>query len=532
MADTHVYREALIEAKKLREVAEANARNALVEAVTPRVREFIEKHLMGEATGDGDIISEIAAEMSGDEKTDETDEKPVAEAKACETDKESKKSDEKSEETTEDSEDLILSNQTAEALIKMFRGRKAKGNLSERLATLRGSVSFAKEISEGKHAHLKIASTERILKTLFLKMMRESVTLRDESIRIAGNGATSTAEISSVIKEIARMAAKRGMLKETVKLTADKRTLKESTLSRNKIREADEGDIGSLDLNLDGAMGEEPDESLMGDEGEEGGSVEIPADLAAELMAALEGEIGGDEGVEDIDLGGEDEAPAEEEAEEEEEEEIAEGVDDDTVVEIDEAMLRKEISRMREAAGVKKPVTGSPASANAVKAFGGGSVKKEVFVDGNDSDLNVYAEVKRLSTELKNESRKNRALGTQLTEKEQLIAKLREQLETVNLFNAKLLYVNKLFTNENVTVSQRKKIITVLDRATSLKEVRLLFKGLSESLSGVRAKPVNEAAARKTGSSSKPMSAGSAVSAQDPQIERWATLAGIRGTTK
>ena len=44
---TTVYQEAIAEAKQLREIAEKNAKNAIVEAVTPKIREFIDQQLLG-----------------------------------------------------------------------------------------------------------------------------------------------------------------------------------------------------------------------------------------------------------------------------------------------------------------------------------------------------------------------------------------------------------------------------------------------------------------------------------------------------
>jgi hypothetical protein len=43
-----LYEEALADVKKLKEVAEDNAKRALLEAVTPRIRDLIENQLMGE----------------------------------------------------------------------------------------------------------------------------------------------------------------------------------------------------------------------------------------------------------------------------------------------------------------------------------------------------------------------------------------------------------------------------------------------------------------------------------------------------
>jgi hypothetical protein len=42
-----LFEEAIADAKQLREAAEQNAKNAIIEAVTPRIREFIENQLVG-----------------------------------------------------------------------------------------------------------------------------------------------------------------------------------------------------------------------------------------------------------------------------------------------------------------------------------------------------------------------------------------------------------------------------------------------------------------------------------------------------
>jgi len=47
-----LYEEALADVKKLKEVAEDNAKRALLEAVTPRIKDLIENQLLGEAEFD------------------------------------------------------------------------------------------------------------------------------------------------------------------------------------------------------------------------------------------------------------------------------------------------------------------------------------------------------------------------------------------------------------------------------------------------------------------------------------------------
>ena len=45
---SNLYEEAIAEAKQLREMAEQNAKNKIIEAVTPRIKALIEAQIMGE----------------------------------------------------------------------------------------------------------------------------------------------------------------------------------------------------------------------------------------------------------------------------------------------------------------------------------------------------------------------------------------------------------------------------------------------------------------------------------------------------
>jgi hypothetical protein len=64
---------------------------------------------------------------------------------------------------------------------------------------------------------------------------------------------------------------------------------------------------------------------------------------------------------------------------------------------------------------------------------------------------------------------------------EETINTLREELQEVNLLNAKLLYVNKIFKAKNLTESQKIKVIQTFDRAESAKEAKLVYESLSET---------------------------------------------------
>jgi hypothetical protein len=86
-----------------------------------------------------------------------------------------------------------------------------------------------------------------------------------------------------------------------------------------------------------------------------------------------------------------------------------------------------------------------------------------------DGDIDVDdANVKEMKKEL------DEAMST--------IAILKKDLNEINLLNAKLLYTNKIFRNKSLTESQKVKVLTAFDKATSKKEVELVYETLNEGL--------------------------------------------------
>jgi len=68
---------------------------------------------------------------------------------------------------------------------------------------------------------------------------------------------------------------------------------------------------------------------------------------------------------------------------------------------------------------------------------------------------------------------------------------LKDALTEVNLLNAKLLYTNKIFKSKSLTETQKVKVINSFDKATNVKEVKLVFESLVANLSKT-AKPIRE----------------------------------------
>ena len=114
-----------------------------------------------------------------------------------------------------------------------------------------------------------------------------------------------------------------------------------------------------------------------------------------------------------------------------------------------------------------------------------------------------------------------------LNEAIRTIKALKTELNEMNLFNAKMLYVNKIFKAKNLNESQKTKVINAFDRATSVKEVENTYKTLLESVSvetkksslkesvGFASKAIGNAPARP-------------IVEADAFVTRWQTLAGIK----
>jgi hypothetical protein len=109
------------------------------------------------------------------------------------------------------------------------------------------------------------------------------------------------------------------------------------------------------------------------------------------------------------------------------------------------------------------------------------------------------------------------------------IEELRSDLHETNLLNAKLLYTNKIFRAKNLKEAQKVKVLEAFDKASNVKEVKLIFETLNEGMvaNTTTATPIRE----NLGRASK--AAGMAPTKQpimeiDPQVARWQKLAGIK----
>jgi len=460
-----LFEEAIAEAKQLRELAEQNAKNAIVEAVTPRIREFIEEQLLAEGepeTDEKDV--EESAEMADDSVLEDV----VNEIMAEMSDEDSQNEEKKEKKVLTDAD--VIKDVNEESY-----------ELDEDAMTV---------LSKMLNERADLTPEEQKLKSIVLSMH----TLRS---KLPEMNEVQRKEVKTIIKKVKnQILTNEGNMTNDNMLEVD---LSETNLTTNEVADGEtvEEALNELRLMLD--LGE-PDEE---------GAFDMENVLVSDADAAEEGEeeVEGEEGEEEVE--GEEGEMADEELDFELEDDAALGAapEDGEEAAPEEAPLAEEILEINE----------------------------ESLVAALREMKSARTTETTRNTNKTNESAQIATLRGQVAEYGKVIESLREQLTEMNLFNAKLLYVNKLVQDKNVTSEQRRGIVESLDGAKTLREVKLLYKGLTKSLKAATkpAKQISESTARRSiGASSRPVGTKSTQKtlneSTDSTTNRWATLAGLK----
>lgn len=238
-----------------------------------------------------------------------------------------------------------------------------------------------------------------------------------------------------------------------------------------------------------------------------------------------------------------DEQEEEEEEEEEEETEETEGdeevVDDETkVIDITLGDLKQVLqSVMAGSADAGLPSDEADADSEAEAEVTLEEILAELEKEGMEDsahrdpghsdahDTPIYPELEEKKAK-EDEDEDKKKMEEELEEAKSTIETLRQDLQEVNLLNAKYLYMNKLFKSKSLSESQKVKVINALDRASSVNEVKNTYETLKESFNETKKAQLKESigfASQAAGIAPK----ANIVDA-DPFINRWQTLAGIK----
>ena len=97
-------------------------------------------------------------------------------------------------------------------------------------------------------------------------------------------------------------------------------------------------------------------------------------------------------------------------------------------------------------------------------------------------------------------------IKSELKEYKKAMTYMKDKMNEFNLLNAKLLFTNKLFKSHTLDNKEKMKIIENFDRATTLKEVKLVYVTIAESYSTTslrKRKNISESASKSMGNIKK-----------------------------
>jgi hypothetical protein len=144
----------------------------------------------------------------------------------------------------------------------------------------------------------------------------------------------------------------------------------------------------------------------------------------------------------------------------------------------------------------------------------------------NAGENEMMAEMKKMKQEVEEAKKAKEKAEKELKEALSTVSTIRTELQEVNLFNAKLLYTNKIFKAKTLTESQKVKVLAAFDKAASVKEAKLVFETLSEGFKEKKA-PMNESLIRSSASKATGVATKKPIMEANDQVTRWQKLAGI-----
>ncbi len=516
MSTKTVYDEAIADVKKLKELAESRARDAVLQKVEPQLKRLVEQHLFEGYDFDEDDCDHDFADGDVCSKCDALEE-------ACGVG-------------------------AAQGMIADEANEETQYEVSEGTETgLTQLADFAQPVTDDRFAvevyrmqediqRLVVSNRKEKLSEEFSSKLEEAISKLEDMyayLRESYAGNDRTAIEGKLEKGYGLINA----VKESTMKMRDLLNEEDLTVKINNLPDGVDPDAITIDV--------------VADEADEDGG--MPADMGAAPAA--------------------DAAPPFPTAEGDE------GDDDEEVLEISEADLKAELSRLhglRESDAV--PPTKGHGGTN-IDDFGDAHSEGEPF-DDDVSDLENIAEAdvkmesarQRLARSARrlSESRgtdredfaramyksavksyrsvralheasakknspaanvKNTSDSKRLAEANSKVDVLTKQLAESNLLNAKLIHANKLLRLEGLTKAQQAMVIDRLDEARNLREVRLISENIKAMLVGSKGS-VNESVARRpSGSASRPSRTGTA--SPQPLTEgletaRWAQLAGLK----
>ena len=366
---------------------------------------------------------------------------------------------------------------------------------------LKEAIADAKAVKETAIANAKAALEEAFtpqLKSMFAAKLQEME--KDEDLEEAGFGGMDPQGHGNIEDESSLYEEDKDMMEVDLEELLAELNEEEDDMDEalNEAEEEEEEDIEMSDEESE--EGEEEGEPLDLEDMTDEDLKSMIEDVIKDMVASGELEAG-HEGME-----------GEEEESEEEEVDLAELLKEiEEMEDMDEGMkeegMYEEKEEMNEALGLQLwdlfsndgivsamsgiPVFAAPFAvaagivANAYRKY----KKDEKLKSMKDTDVaKIAAKDNSFKSSEEGQAAEDKAevtksvTETELQEAHKTIKTLKSELNEINLLNAKLLYTNKIFKAKNLNESQKVKVLSSFDKATTVGEVKLVFETLNEGI--------------------------------------------------
>ena len=186
-----------------------------------------------------------------------------------------------------------------------------------------------------------------------------------------------------------------------------------------------------------------------------------------------------------------------------------------------------------EAEDVEEAVTGASGGSDPGSGAGGGLENiinsiTALIKKGGEAGKRAYAGLEKLAS---SSSASISQVNTKEGEDEMgQMEELKKELQEVNLLNAKLLYTNKIFKSKTLNESQKLRVLKAFDKATSVKEAKVIFETLNEGMvsKNIKSSMMNEIKGRASKATGFISESKQPIVEVDPMVARWQKLAGIK----
>ena len=290
--------------------------------------------------------------------------------------------------------------------------------------------------------------------------------------------------------------SKNDLLKEAI---ADAKAVRETAIANAKLA-LEEAFTPKLQSMLSTKIAEEMEDELEEDE-----ELEMDVDTAEEPAAEME----------DEEVSAED-AEMEEADEEDYQEGTYEGEEEEEDLELESIIRELESEEGLEEEEEEEAVAESY------------DESEEAELEEDEEVMDLDEIIKSLTEEDEEEVMEEDDMEGELEEAYSTIKSLKNTINEVNLLNSKLLFSNKLFRMHSLSESQKMNVIETFDRAVSVREVKLVYTTLAESLvpTTSRKRTVTEGFASKSTKSTKPSK--NVIVESSNFATRMQTLAGLK----